>query len=250
MNRIWKDKLYIHFLMEATGLGIFMISAGFFTILLFHPHFQKIYMVPSPLLRQVIIGCIMGSTAFFIITNSWISRSGAHINPAVTLTFLYLGRISVLESIGYIISQFIGGTLGLYLLDLIMHPYLSANEIKYIVTVPGTVGPIWAAILETCIAIIMMFTVLYLGKGDKTRKWTPYFVGLLVSLYAAFESPYSGFGMNPARTFASAFLSGIWTHYEIYLLCPCLGMFLSAYFFKEHPFHPHAGMGKPNHKKL
>jgi len=250
MNKIWKEKLYIHFLMEAIGLGIFMISAGFFSILLYHPHFEPAFFMTHPLLRQILIGLCMGTTAFCIITNPWLSKSGAHINPAITLNFLYLGRISALESVGYILSQFVGGVLGLELLNLFMGPYLSSNYIHFIVTVPGPQGPLTALILELAIAFILMTVVLNLGKSDKTRKYTPYVVALLVSLYAAFESPYSGFGMNPARTFASAFLSGTWTDYWIYLFCPILGMFTASFLFTKTGSIHLIGHGKLGHKLM
>jgi aquaporin Z len=250
MNKIWKEKIYIHFLMEACGLGIFMISAGLFTILLFHPQFEFPYFIRHPLGRQILIGICMGSTAFFIITNSWLSRSGAHINPAITLCFYYLGRISALESLGYIIFQFLGGALGLEILNLGMGHYLSSPSVRYIVTIPGKEGPWLALWLELAIAFFLMMVVLGLGRSDKTRKFTPYMVALLVCLYAAFESPYSGFGMNPARTFASALISGIWTDYPIYLFCPILGMFLASFIFKNTDYHPHFGLGRPKHKLL
>jgi len=46
-----------------------------------------------------------------------------------------------------------------------------------------------------------------------------------------FAGPVSGFGMNPARSFASAFLSGIWNSFWIYLLIPVAGMFTAAEVF-------------------
>ncbi len=246
MNKWWRLTI-IHFIMEAIGLGIFMISAGFFSIILFHPHFQLLIPIQSPLLRQIIIGLCMGSTAFLIITNPWLSRSGAHINPAVTISFLYLKRISLIEAVGYIIFQFIGATLGLYFLGLWMGPYLSDPSIRFIVTVPGPQGPTLALFLEFLIAFNLMIIILTLGRRQETLRLTPYVVGLLVSLYAAFESPFSGFGMNPARTFASAFLSGIWTNYSLYVFCPILGMLSASILFDHKNFPSHFGMGKPKH---
>lgn len=250
MNKIWTEKLYLHFIMEACGLGIFMVSAGFFTILLYHPHFEPSFFLDHPILRQILIGICMGSTAFFIITNPWLSLSGAHINPAITLNFLYLGRITVLESVGYIISQFLGGIIGLEILNAFMGKYLSSPYVQFIVTIPGPQGPLLAMFLELGIAFILMVVVLALGKSDSTRKFTPYIVAILVCLYAAFESPYSGFGMNPARTFASAFLSGNWTSFWIYLFCPILGMFFASFIFAKTGFNSHFHLEKASHKLM
>jgi len=243
MNRIWKEKLYLHFIQEAIGLGLFMISAGFFSVLLYHPHFSGWIPMHSWVLRQILIGFCMGTTAFFIITNPWISRSGAHINPAVTISFYYLKRIDRLEAIFYILFQFIGATLGIYILSLVWNSYLKDPSINYIITTPGKTETMEALFLEFLIAFILMTVVLESGLNDKTRKWTPYWVWILVSVYAAFESPFTGFGMNPARTFGSAFISGIWTEYWIYVIGPIGGMLLAAYLYSHRAFHP-KGLGK------
>src|SRR5882762_7646471 len=38
--------------------------------------------------------------------------SGCHINPAITISMLVAGKISVKDSVGYIIAQFVGAVLG------------------------------------------------------------------------------------------------------------------------------------------
>jgi aquaporin Z len=43
-----------------------------------------------------------------------------------------------------------------------------------------------------------------------------------------FEAPFSGFGMNPARTLASALPAGIWSGIWIYFTAAPLGMLLAA----------------------
>jgi aquaporin Z len=43
--------------------------------------------------------------------------------------------------------------------------------------------------------------------------------------------PISGFGMNPARSFASALPANIWTVFWIYLFAPFIGMLLAAEFY-------------------
>jgi aquaporin Z len=53
--------------------------------------------------------------------------------------------------------------------------------------------------------------------------------GCLIFLYVLYESPYSGFGMNPARSFASALPSGAWTAFWIYLVAPPLGMLTAVF---------------------
>src|SRR5450432_4063497 len=89
---------------EALGLAIFMISACFFSGLLFGKN--AIFTSGLPvLLRQIMLGILMGTTAGFIFYSRFTSPSGSHINPAVTTTFLRLGKIGSWDALMYMIFQ-------------------------------------------------------------------------------------------------------------------------------------------------
>ena len=51
------------YLMEAFGLGLFMVSAGVFATLLGHPDSPVYRAIPDPLARRVLMGLAMGLTA-------------------------------------------------------------------------------------------------------------------------------------------------------------------------------------------
>lgn len=80
-----------------------------------------------------------------------------------------------------------------------------------------------------------MSTVLWTNKHPKLSKFTPYFTATLITLFITFEAPFSGMSMNPARTFASAIVSNVWTGFWIYCTAPIFGMFLAGeiYRFKD-----------------
>lgn len=99
------------YLMEAAGLGLFMVSASFVTTVLEYPHSPLYALVPEPLLRRILIGICMGLTAIGIIYSPWGKQSGAHLNPAVTLTFFRLGKIEGIDACFYVIAQSLGGLL-------------------------------------------------------------------------------------------------------------------------------------------
>src|SRR6516165_7988353 len=94
------------YLMEAAALGMFMVSACAFGVLL-----QNV----SGLFGRVLGGVAMGLTAVSIISSPWGQRSGAHMNPAVTLTFLCLGKIAPWDTLFYVLAQFAGGVVGVLL---------------------------------------------------------------------------------------------------------------------------------------
>src|SRR3989449_4183711 len=105
-------KHWPEYLMEAAGLGMFMVSASFFTILLYHPVSPALQVLPEEFPRRVLMGLAMGLTAIGIIYSPWGKQSGAHLNPAVTLTFYRLGKVAPWDAVFYVVSQFAGGVAG------------------------------------------------------------------------------------------------------------------------------------------
>src|SRR6266404_7189326 len=103
---------WLEYLMEATCLGLFMVSAFTFGTILEHPASLVHQAIPNPLLRRFLMGLAMGSTAIAIIYSPWGKQSGAHINPSITLTFFRLGKVKKCDALLYIACQFLGGLLG------------------------------------------------------------------------------------------------------------------------------------------
>jgi aquaporin Z len=76
--------------MEAALLGLFMVSAGVVTILFEYPNSPLHQAIASADVRRWLIGVAMGSTAIALVYSPWGKQSGAHMNPAVTLTFYWM----------------------------------------------------------------------------------------------------------------------------------------------------------------
>jgi len=216
------------YLMEAAALGIFMISAGAFTVLFEYPNSPVHLALPNADFRRFLIGVAMGSTAMALIYSPWGKRSGAHMNPAVTLTFLRLGRIPVWDAFFYCIFQFLGGLAGVLVTKLVLGKLFTEAPVTYVVTVPGAAGSAAAFFGEFIIAVIMMTMILYVSNQPSIARFTGFFAGILIMCNVTFEAPFSGFGMNPARTLASAVPSGVWTDMWIYLTAAPAGMLLAA----------------------
>ena len=216
------------YLMEAAGLGLFMISAAIVTSLLEYPHSPLHQLLPDPVIRRVLIGIAMGVTAIGIIYSPWGKRSGAHLNPAVTMTFLRLGKIQGLDALFYVLAQFIGGLIGLLVAAIAIGMAIEDPTVNYVVTVPGVEGTGMAFAAEVCISFGLMLVVLIVSNQTKLNAWTGVFAGVLVATCIAVEAPLSGMSMNPARSFASALPAHLWTDFWVYLTAPLLGMLLAA----------------------
>ena len=216
------------YLMEAACLGLFMVSACSFTVLLQHPGSIFRQMVPSSFLRRLLTGLAMGLTAIALIYSPWGKQSGAHLNPSVTLTFLRLGKVEPWDAWFYIVAQFLGGTLGVLLSVLIWGKAVADENVRYAATVPGGPGTGVAFVAELVISFLMMTMVLNVSNSARIARFTGVVAGALVATYITIESPLSGMSMSPARSFASAAPGRLWNSLWIYFTAPPLGMMLAA----------------------
>ena len=214
--------------MEAAELGWFMVSATGFTILLYHPASPVVAAIPAEIIRRVLMGVAMGLTLVAIVFSPWGKQSGAHLNPAFTLTFYRLGKIAPWDAVFYVIAQFAGGMAGVVLVAAVAGRLLADPAVNYAPTLPGPNGAGEAFVAEALISFVLVTVVLFVSNARKLARFTGVFAGACVALFIVFESPYSGMSMNPARTLGSAVLPGLWNSMWIYFVAPPLGMLAAA----------------------
>jgi aquaporin Z len=228
MNRLvhWPE-----YLIEAGALGCFMISACVFGTLLGHPASPIVSAVPSPFVRRMMMGVLMGLTLIAIVHSPWGRRSGAQMNPVLTLTFFRLGRSAPHDAVAYVAAQFAGGALGVMVASVVLGNALAAPGVMYVVTAPGMLGIAVAFASEVAISAIMMTMVLRTTSSERWKRYTGLIAGGLVATYIAIEAPLSGMSMNPARTVASALAAHQWMSVWIYFAAPAVGMLAAAELF-------------------
>ena len=225
------DSLRAHwpeYLIEAWALGMFMVSAAVFSTLFEFPRSSLHQAVPYAALRTIIIGVAMGLTAVALIYSPWGKRSGAHMNPSVTLAYLHLGKIQRWDALFYVCAQFAGGVLGVVLACSLLGHAFTDPPVSYAATQPGSLGIVAAFLAEFAISAAMMATVLTVAGHVRYARFTGWIAGLLVATYISLEAPISGMSMNPARSFASAAPGMQWQHLWIYFTAPVLGMLAAA----------------------
>ena len=216
------------YIFEGAELALFMISACVFTVLLFAPSLPIQKDLPSPVLRRFLMGLSMGLTAVLIIHSSMGKRSGAHFNPAITLTYFRLGKIAPTDAFFYVLAQFLGGIFGVGVSALFLGRALAGPSVLYAETVPGKYGVGAAFAAEAFMAALLMGVVLWTSNRPSLASLTSYFVGILITFYVLLFAPVSGFSINPARTTASALFADVWTAIWLYFTAPVLGMLFSA----------------------
>ena len=216
------------YLIEAWGLGTFMLAAGFFGTLFEHPGSPVRQALADAMLRRSLMGLAMGLTALALIYSPWGRRSGAHLNPATTLTFARLGKMRPRDAVFYALAQFVGGAAGVLLVLLVLGSAFRDAPVLCVATVPGPAGASVAFLAEVVISFLLMAVVLWVSNSARFHRYTGLCAGVLVALYITFEAPLSGMSLNPARTLASALFAGSWNALWVYFTAPPLGMLLAA----------------------
>ncbi|HET6797976.1 MAG TPA: aquaporin [Gemmatimonadales bacterium] len=224
---LWR-RHWPEYAIEASLLGTFMVSACLFSVLLFYPQWPVARALPDPFARRVLMGLAMGSTAVLLNYSAWGKRSGAHYNPAVTLTFTRLGKVAPGDTAAYVTAQFVGGLCGVMAARFLAQAMLANDQVHFAVTKPGSHGVAAAFAAEVVISFVLMTVVLIATNHSKLARYTGLFAGMLVATFITIEAPVSGMSMNPARTMGSAFWAGDWTALWLYFTAPPLGMLLAA----------------------
>ena len=141
--------------------------------------------------------------------------SGAHINPAVSIAFLYRGDLSSNDTIAHVLGQLIGATIAGILLN-------GAG--------PTVKNTSWVNLIgiEILITFLLMASILWIIR--QTEHWLPIaaVVGSTVALLAFFFGSYTGASMNPARTFGPNLISGDIAIIPIYFMCTIAGALLAV----------------------
>jgi aquaporin Z len=225
----------IHYLQEALGLAIFMVSACFFSAMLFSEKSSWYHAISGQMMRNLLMGVAMGITALIIFYSPLTAPSGSHINPAVSFTFLRLDKMCRYDALFFAIFQVAGGLSAVFVMQWLMGNILTEQPVNSAVTVPGKSGDWWAFLTEFLIAFITMSVVLFTSGHAKLKRYSRLFAACLVCTWVIVAGPVSGFGMNPARSLASALPAHTWTAFWIYLFVPFWGMLLAAetYLFVE-----------------
>ena len=235
------------YFMEAAELGAFMIAACVAAVVLLDTESPVAQALPYPILQRFLMGFAMGGTAAAIIYSPWGKRSGAHFNPAVTLTYLRLGKIDPWDAAFYIIFQFAGGVAGVVLAAMVLGKALAAQGVDYIVTIPGPHGTAVAFLGEFTISLFLMTAVLFSSNSRRLASYTGWIVGALLVIYVTVEAPLSGMSMNPARTLGSALPADVWKSWWVYFTAPTLAMLTAAELYVRGRGIHHVRCAKLNH---
>ncbi|RFP64785.1 aquaporin family protein [Hymenobacter lapidiphilus] len=222
-----------NYLTEAAGLFLFLFMASLITTTVHYPgSWLARQLAGQQVLGRALIGLVAGLTVVVIVYSPWGKRSGAHLNPAVTLAFWQLGKIKPADACWYLLAQVVGALLAGQALLALLGRYFTHPKVNYALTLPGPQGTAIAFGAEFSITFGMVAVLLLALHTKRLQNLAGWLLGALLAFYIVVETPYSGMSLNPARSLGSAVAAHNYTALWLYLVAPPLAAWLAAVLFQ------------------
>ncbi|MFF1605149.1 aquaporin [Streptomyces mirabilis] len=211
---------------EFAGTALLLLFGLSAIVMDFSQDSPMMSLIPSGGLRRLLTAAIFSLCGTLIIYSPLGRISGGHINPAVTVAFLRLGKISAKSAIAYIVAQVAGAAAGAVIVSFIWGHRVKNSRLM--VTVPGP-GGTWAALaVETAATFLLISLILVLLERPRLMPFAAAAAGALGVILVFLAAPVSGAGLNPARSLAPAAISNTWDDLWVYLLAPVCGSLSAA----------------------
>jgi aquaporin Z len=214
------------YLSEFAGTGI-MLFIGVSAVAFMWGPGSPVPIIHNDALRRLVTGSLFAGGATLVVYSPLGQRSGAHVNPAVTLAFWRIGKVPTPDALAYVVAQVLGAIAGAFLAGRAFHGLVA--DVQYAATLPGeTYGTTWALVGETVITFLLVFTIFLCVNKPRIASRTGLIAGALVAVLVMIEAPVSGTSLNPARSLAPAILVPNYTSLWVYFVGPALGALIAV----------------------
>jgi len=169
--------------------------------------------------------CVVWGLIVMVIIYSVGHISGAHFNPAVTITFAIFRRFPIKQVPLYILAQMIGSVLASATLCAIF----PVDKKSFFGTTP--VGSNFQSlIIEIIISFLLMFVICGIATDNRAiGELAGLAVGMTITLNVFVAGPVSGASMNPARSIGPAILTHMYEGLWVYVLGPLVGTIFGGF---------------------
>ncbi|MFE1521086.1 MIP/aquaporin family protein [[Kitasatospora] papulosa] len=175
---------------------------------------------PGEITRTLMASGLFATIATLIIYSPLGKISGGHINPAITITFTGLGKLSLSGAAAYVASQFAGAIVGTAVAKIALGRRL--DDINAGSTQPEYGGDWLALAAEILATSLMLWVIVSFVKRGRLAPYTPVAAGLVIATVAFFSAPFYGASMNPARSLGPAIIGGVWGGLWVYFVAPTI----------------------------
>lgn len=173
--------------------------------------------------------------------------SGAHFNPAVTISLAAIGKFAWAEVPAYIVAQMIGAFLGAVVVYLHYLPLWAVTEDKGAKLAVFCTGPAvrnYASnfLTEFIGTFMLLFGILGIGTSKMVEGFGALTVGLLIWAIGLSLGGPTGYAINPARDLGPRLAHAVlpiagkgdsdWKYAWIPVVAPILGGLVGAIVFK------------------
>ncbi len=170
-------------------------------------------------------------------------KSGAHLNPAVSLAQLILGKITFGQFCIYVIAQFVGAIIGATLCYLAYRDHFDqepepAAKLGVFSTGPAIRNYAWNFITEVIATFVLVFSIIAFTNGKTPAALGALPVAFIVLVIGVSLGGPTGYAINPARDLgpriAHAFLPikgkgpSDWSYAWVPVVGPLVGGALAA----------------------
>lgn len=159
------------------------------------------------------------------------STSGAHLNPAVTVSLALTGRFPRYEVLPYIGAQLVGAFVGALLIVAAFGGDVAVKDAAVGSTALGKGVTYLQGIVAEALATFLLVTAVMALAVDRRAPvgWAGLIIGLSVTTAILVTGALTGASLNPARTFGPLLASTLfggdtnWGELPIYIIGPLLG---------------------------
>jgi aquaporin Z len=212
---------------EFVGTALLLVGGLSAVCLTMGAHSEIRTAIPSEATRLLLTGLLFAGTGSLMAISPWGRRSGAHLNPAVTLAFWLQHKVHPHDVAGYVVAQLLGALAGATVVVGLWRG--TARGLGDGATTPGRgFGDVAALGTEALMTAALVLMILLLTSSARTARWTPLGNLLLVAALVWQVAPYTGTSVNPARSFGPALLAPKLAPYWVYVVGPLAGSLLAC----------------------
>lgn len=158
------------------------------------------------------------SSGWIVITTGWALAvavpalifgvySGAHFNPALTIAFAVIGKVTWAQVPVYLAGQFIGGFLGAVLVYVQYYDHFKASDspddkLGVFCTEPAIRNIPVNFLGEFIGTFVLVFAILGIAEQNLSNGMGTLFVGLVIWVIGLCLGGTTGYAINPARDLA------------------------------------------------
>ncbi len=214
---------------------------GTFALVLFVTAAVSLYVtpatpqVPAPFIDFSVIGLVHVFVLFMLIQTLAVV-SGAHFNPAVTAALTVLRQIRPVDAAIYVVVQLAGAVAGTLVTKVLLNEFENADAVNYGATLLSDKideKVLLGMLAEGIGTFFLVWVIVGVAVNPRAaRDWAAFAIGATLGLLVMVIAPLTGAGLNPARSFGPALVSGEFGGVDnfllAYVLAPVIGAVLAA----------------------